>query len=194
MQKLTGRMAAVLAALTLVAPAVMLSGTTASADIEAKKLTDPQILGALDAVNDGFIEESKLVTGSKNADVKKLAETIVKSHEDAKAKQADLAKKQKMTPSEPAEANTIRESTKKNVAQLKKLSGAELDRTYVDLMVSEYKERMDLVDKHIIPAATNKDLKEFITTSVRPTFSDNQKLAGDVAKKLAGPPKPTAAD
>ena len=194
MKKIVRRCAAALAAVTFVAPALFTAAErTATADVLQKKLTDAQVLGVFNAVNDGFIAQSRLLTDSKNSDVKDLAQQIVSDHRDVKQNLQEFAKNHKMTPSEPPQANKIRESTNQSVARLKKLSGADLDRTYVDMMVGEYKDRISLIDQQVLPSISNEDLKEQITSSVRPELVDNQKRAQEVSQKLSGPPKPSAA-
>lgn len=194
MKNIVRRCAAALAAVTFVAPALFTAAErTATADVLQKKLTDAQVLGVFNAVNDGFIAQSRLLTDSKNSDVKDLAQQIVSDHRDVKQNLQEFAKNHKMTPSEPPQANKIRESTNQSVARLKKLSGADLDRTYVDMMVGEYKDRISLIDQQVLPSISNEDLKEQITSSVRPELVDNQKRAQEVSQKLSGPPKPSAA-
>lgn len=198
MKRSIPRCATLLAALTLTIPgAVLVSERAATADQDKdrdkKKMTDAQILGVLNAVNDGFIERSKTETGSKNANVKELAQSIVDDHKEAKSKQADLAKKQNISPTEPKEAKSIRDETTDDVTRLKKLDGADRDKAFVDMMVTEYDDRLQNLDDVVIPSIMDKQLREHITTSVRPMMADNLARARQVSKQLEGPPRPSSA-
>jgi putative membrane protein len=159
---------------------------------EAAPLTDAQIFMVLDAANDKEIEESKVVIPTtKNKDVKAFADMMVKHHGDAKTKGQKLAEKLGVTPATSTDAKKIAEETKTEVDKLKKLAGPDLDKSYVDLMVMDHQTVLDALDKKIIPAAKNADLKKMLESEVRPTVETHLKKAQEIQKKM-GAKQPSA--
>jgi putative membrane protein len=160
---------------------------------EAAPLTDAQIFMVLDAANDKEIEESKVVTPTtKNKDVKSFADMMVKHHGEAKTKGQKLAEKLGVTPATSPDAKKITEETKTEVDKLKKLAGADLDKAYIDLMVTDHQTVLDTIDKKLIPAAKNADLKKMIESDLRPTVETHLKKAQELQKKM-GAKQPSAA-
>ncbi len=167
--------------------------TTGMPAATAEMPSDAQILAILDAANDKEIEESKAILAiTKNKNVKAFAEMMVKHHGEAKKKAAKLASTAGLSPAENADAKKLMEKTQADVARLKGMTGAELDAAYVQLMVDDHKEALDLVDKKLMPAAKNADLKKMIETDLRPTIESHHKQAQELAKKVTPGQPPTA--
>jgi len=57
----------------------------------------------------------------------------------------------------------------KNLANLKKLKGAEFDKAYIDNEVTYHQAVIDAIDKTLVPNAHNAELKALLV-KVRPAF------------------------
>jgi len=72
---------------------------------------------------------------------------------------------------------------KENIANLKKLKGAEFDRAYVDHEVEYHQQVVDAIDKTLLPNAKNAELKDLIT-KVRPAIVAHLEHAKQIQAKL----------
>ena len=66
-----------------------------------------------------------------------------------------------------------------NLANLKRLKGAEFNRAYIDHEVTDHETVIDAIDKTLIPNANNAELKALLEKS-RPAFVEHL----DHAKRL----------
>ncbi|WP_437634944.1 DUF4142 domain-containing protein [Sorangium sp. So ce854] len=168
------------------------TSTTPSAPPEAP-LTDEQIVAVLDAANKKEIDEATLAqTKAKNKDVKAYARMIAQHHTQAKAKQAQLAKKLGITAAESDKSKQLTDETQQAVDQLKALQGADFDQQFVATMVKDHQTTLDLLDRRILQDAKNADLKAMIEKDLRPTIEKHLKDAEALAQKL-GPAGTTGA-
>jgi len=135
----------------------------------ATTLTDQQVLAIVDAANDKEIEESKVVVDTaKNKDVKAFAKMMIDHHEEAKKKQAKLVDKTHLTVADALDAKKLQEETKSAIEKLKKQSGADLERAYIDLMVTDHRAALDLVTNKLLSAVKNGELKTLLADDLKP--------------------------
>jgi len=160
-------------------------GEDAAAAPAAAGPTDPQIAQIVVTANTVDIDAAKWAKAhSKNKDVKEFANTMIKDHtavnKDAKA----LVKKLKVKPEESPTSKALADGGKENVANLKKLKGAELDKAYVDHEVAYHQQVIDAITNTLIPNAKNADLKAMLE-KYAPAFQAHldhaKKLQGDLA-------------
>jgi putative membrane protein len=134
------------------------------ASAKSDPLSDEQILQVTHTANVGEIEQAKLAQSkTKDARVKKLAAMMSKEHTQADAKGMSLSKKDKLTPA-PSPASVALESDAKTAtSSLKSKTGVDFDKDYVDVQVREHQAVLDTLDQKLIPAASNADLKAYLT-------------------------------
>ncbi len=162
-----------------------MSGSAVATNPPAGAPSDEQILKILEASNDKEIEESKAAMDKLvDKDVKAFAKMMTEHHADAKKKQEALIEKTKLKPADAADATKLMDATKIEVEKLSKLSGADLDKAYVELMLSDHKTTLDDLDKKIIPAIKNADLKTAVEKDVRPMVEGHLKQIEGHAKRL----------
>jgi len=150
--------------------------------------TDEQILKILEAANDKEIEESAAAQDKLgDKDAKAFAKMMLEHHADAKKKQDALIKKIKLEPADAPDAKKLKDATKEEVEKLKKLSGADLDKAYVELMWKDHKTTLEDLDKKIIPAIKNAELKTAVEKDVRPMVEGHLKQIEGHAKRLGVP-------
>ncbi len=162
------------------------SAGSAAGSAAAATLTDPQIAAIVVAANQVDIDAGKLAAKkSKNAEVKKFAELMVKDHTAVNKSAVDLVTKLKVTPEETDTSKSLTAGGADNRAKLEKLEGAEFDKAYVDNEVAYHEAVINVLKTQLIPSAQNADLKAALT-GVQPAFDAHLAHAKQVQASLAG--------
>ena len=91
------------------------------------------------------------------------------SHSPSVSQATDLVSRLKVTPEPNPTSESLKEGGDKNLAALRKESGAAFDKAYVDHEVAYHQAVLDAVDHTLIPSAKNPDLKALLV-KVRPAF------------------------
>lgn len=163
----------VLAGLLLVAPAAT-----------AQEVTDAQIASIVVTANQVDIDAGELAAKmSTNAEVKKFAQRMITDHKGVNKSAVDLVTKLKVTPEDNATSKALKDGGEKNLANLKKLKGAEFDKAYMDHEVAYHTQVLEAVDKTLIPGAKNADLKALLV-KVRPAFVAHLEHAKQIQSSL----------
>lgn len=138
--------------------------------------TDPQIAAIVVAANQVDIDAGKVGKKSHNKEVKAFAERMITDHAAVNKQAVALVKKLHVTPEENDTSKSLKEGGKENLANLKKLKGAEFDKAYVDHEVAYHQQVLDAIDKVLIPNAKNAELKALLE-KVRPAIDAHLKHA-----------------
>lgn len=146
--------------------------------------SDPEIANIVVTANTIDIDAGKLAEKkSKNPKVKDFAKEMVKDHTALNHQATQLAKKIKITPKDNATSEGLKTGAKENVANLKKLSGADFDKAYIDHEVEFHQAVLKAIDETLLPNAKNGDLKELLTKA-RPTIEAHLNHAKQVQSTL----------
>lgn len=132
--------------------------------------TDPQIAAIVVTANQVDIDAGKLAeskTGSK--DVKAFAQRMVTDHSGVNQAATDLVHKLGVTPEDNPTSQSLKQGGDANLASLKTLKGGSFDRAYIDHEVVYHENVLAALDKTLIPAAQNGELKALLV-KVRPAF------------------------
>lgn len=130
------------------------------------------------------IEASKLAAEKASSkEVKEFAQTMVRDHTAVNAKATALAKKLGVTPEESATSKSLKSDGDKMLAKLKKMSGAEFDKAYVDNEVSYHEAVIGVIEKTLIPNTKNAELKSLLE-SAGPIFTSHLEHAKHLQKSL----------
>ena len=161
------------------APAVALA--------QGKGPSDPQIAHIVVTANQIDIDAGKIAKSkSKNKEVQAFAQQMITDHGAVNKQAGALAKKLGVKPEDNDTSKSLKKGAQQNVANLKKLSGTQFDKAYVDHEVDYHQQVLDAIDKVLVPSAQNAELKALIE-KVRPAIQahlDHAKhLQGDLAKK-----------
>ncbi len=127
------------------------------------KLTDPEIASVAVVANQvdiGFAGIAK--EKSKNADVIKFAETMVKDHSAVIEQAVALVKKLGVTPKDNAVSKQLLTDAEKTKKMLRNQSAQAFDKAYVDNEVAYHKAVIGAVEGLLIPASSNKELKDLL--------------------------------
>ena len=170
-----------------VATAPEVSAGAPAAAPAAPSVSDGQIASFLSAANQAEIEAGELARKtSKNREVKKLAQMMIKEHTAAEKKAKEVLTRTGVAPEEGEATRSLVDSARGTMEQLKSLKGAEFDRAYVDSQVSMHQQVIDTVDQTMMPGVQNSELRQFMT-EVRPKLEAHLQHAKDLQAKLASP-------
>jgi putative membrane protein len=130
----------------------------------------------------GGMEEVELgqlaSTQAASADVKQFGQRMVTDH--GKANEELKAVAQKSGETIPAELSKKQQSDK---ARLQKLNGAEFDKAYMKMMVSDHKKDIAEFEKEA-KSGKDADVKAFASKTL-PTLKEHLAMAEDVDKRVA---------
>lgn len=146
--------------------------------------TDGQMLSVLTAANTKEIEVAKVVLDrTKDADVKAFAQMMVEHHGEAQKKidaLGDGPGKREPAP----EAKQIEDDTKAAVERFKALTGKELDAGYVDAMVRDHTEVLEMITTRMQPVVANAALKKLLADDLRPTVEKHLERVKEISAKM----------
>lgn len=143
---------------------------SAAAVSAADKPNDAQIAAIVVTANQVDIDAGKLAASkAASPKVKEFGQLMVTDHAGVNKAATDLVTKLGVTPEPNATSESLQAGGDKNLAALRKVSGAEFDRAYVDHEVIYHQAVIDAMDKTLIPSASNSELKALLV-KVRPAF------------------------
>ena len=150
-----------LLAIALVAPALALA---------QGKPSDPQIAHIVVTANQIDIDAGKLAKShTKNKEVQAFAQQMITDHSAVNKQAGGLAKKLGVKPESNDTSKALKKDAEDNMANLKKLKGAQFDKAYIQHEVAYHQQVLDAIDKVLVPSAQNQELKDLIV-KVRPAF------------------------
>ena len=136
----------------------------------AQSPNDAQIASIVVTANQVDIDAGELAKStSANPEVKQFAQLMITDHTGVNKSAVALVTKLKVTPEDNPTSQSLKSGGEQNVANLKKLKGAEFDKAYIDHEVAYHQQVLDAVDKTLIPSAQNAELKALLV-KVRPAF------------------------
>ena len=136
----------------------------------AQSPNDAQIASIVVTANQVDIDAGQLAKStSTNPEVKQFAQLMITDHTGVNKSAVALVTKLKVTPEDNPTSQSLKSGGEQNVANLKKLKGADFDKAYIDHEVAYHQQVLDAVDKTLIPSAQNAELKALLV-KVRPAF------------------------
>jgi putative membrane protein len=146
--------------------------------------TDAEIAAIVVTANQVDIDAGKLAESkASNPDVKAFGHRMATDHADVNKQAVELVTKLKVSPKSNLTSESLKAGGEKNIANLKKLSGAEFDKAYIDHEVAYHQQVLDAVDKTLIPSAKNEELKALLI-KVRPAFVSHTEHAKQIQSTL----------
>jgi len=131
---------------------------------------DPQIAAIVVTANQVDIDAGKLAKSQAHStEVKGFAQRMITDHSGVNKSATELVQKLHVTPEASPTSQSLQKGGEQNLTALKKLSGNEFDRAYVDHEVAYHQSVLDALDKTLIPSAKNEELKALLI-KVRPAF------------------------
>jgi putative membrane protein len=145
---------------------------------------DAQIAHIVVTANQVDIDAGKLAEKKgKSADVKSFGKMMVTDHTGVNKQASALVKKLGVKPEDNPTSESLKKGGQENIANLKKLKGAEFDKAYIDHEVAYHQQVLDAIDKVLVPNAKNEQLKALIV-KVRPAIEAHLQHAQQIQSKL----------
>ncbi|MFT3924079.1 MAG: DUF4142 domain-containing protein [Myxococcales bacterium] len=158
---------------------------------QVQALTDAQIVKVTEVVNSGEIEQAKLARSkSKYPSVKSFAATLVTQHTKAKQDEKSFVAKQRLVPEDSPTATDVGSKVQSTLEALKATDKADFDRLYVDAQVQQYQAALNLIDEHLLPSASDEQLKARLTqtrTLMEGHLSAAKELQSTLVASASGP-------
>ena len=166
------------------AAAAALALSAALAVAGQDKLNDAQIAQIAYTAAQIDIKAAELaLQKSNNKEVRDFAESMVRDHKAVNDQALALVKKLNVPPEENDVSKALAKQADAKEAELKKLKGASFDRAYADNEVAYHKTVDGALEKTLIPDATNPELKDLLTTSLK-IFQGHEQHAEHLAQSL----------
>lgn len=151
---------------------------------DAPKLTDPEIASVAVTANQIDVNYGKIaLKKSKNAAVKKFAQTMINDHTNIIKQAVALAGKLGVTPKDNAVTQSLLDGEKKTAKKLNKLKGKAFDKAYINNEVAYHEAVISAVKNVLIPQTQNAELKALLV-KVSPLLEAHLQMAKDDQKKF----------
>jgi putative membrane protein len=148
------------------------------------KPTDPQIAHIAYTAGQLDIEVAQqALQKSKNKEVRDFATNMESDHKAVNDKALALVKKLNVKPEDNDTSKALTKQAADKRAALAKLSGAAIDKAYIDNEVAYHKTVNGALESTLIPAATNPELKDLLTTGLK-IFQGHEQHAEHVAAEF----------
>jgi putative membrane protein len=127
------------------------------------QITDAEVAHIVKTANDGEIDAAKVaVKKTKNNDVKAFANMMINEHKENQKQAKSIEKKAKIKTKDNDISKELKKTTKENIAEMKKLNGAEFDKAYMTNQVAMHERVLNDLETKLIPAAQNPELKSHL--------------------------------
>ena len=151
---------------------------------DTNQLDDATIVAIFDAANTADMETGELAAKQGHSkEVRDLGAQFTRDHGAVRQQGRDLAKKLGVTPTPPKDDASAKDHAKA-MATLRSKHGADFDRAYLAHEVAYHQAVIDAVNKTLLPAIQNAELKAFVV-KIAPAFQAHLLAAQNLQKKLA---------
>lgn len=169
---------------TFFALALMFSPFAVADQDNKEKLNDGEILRVVITAIQGEIESGTLATKrAMNKQVRAFANHMNKERANLSKEANVLVNKLKKTSEENIIHKDLKADSKKTLDQLRKLSGSEFDKAYMDVEIKQNQELIDLADSTWVPKMKDESVKALLT-KVRPALAANIELAKTIQSSI----------
>jgi putative membrane protein len=146
------------------------STNTAKQPTNSTGLSDANIAAIVVGANKIDISAGKIaLQRSKNSEIRKFAKLMITDHNAVLNSAVKLVTKLGVTPVNNDLVATLAGQSAKHEANLRSLSGAAFDKSYIDHEVAYHKAVIGVIEEQLIPSAKNQELRNALI-SVVPAF------------------------
>ena len=157
---------------------------TATEMLDAAPLTDGQIVALTDAAHAAEVVKGRLaLERAVDARVRMFAQTMIDHHGKARTDQSTLIGTLSLPPSESPRLVELRNDTLDNMRTLQAAPDEIFDKTYVDIEIADQRRFLDSLDRGLIPAVDNLDLRSTLD-NLRPMILGHLNVARDLGQVL----------
>jgi len=164
------------------------AGTNVPAvNASAAVMADANVAAVAHAVNMDEIQTSQVaLQRSQNAQVRQFAQMMVTEHTAADQQMMQMLEAKNVAPQPNAAAHAAMQATRATVANLSQRSGMDFDRAYIMHQVQAHRWTLTSLDQTLIPSTRDPELKEFLTTRVRPAVATHLEAAQRISASMGG--------
>lgn len=131
----------------------------------ARPSSDPHIVGIVATANQGEIDQGNAAaTRATNPDVRAFAQMMVADHTTALGAIRDTSARAGITAADNDTTAALQRTSRETITNLATYSGADFDRQYMQTQVDLHQWLLTALDQHLIPLATNRDLRSLLET------------------------------
>lgn len=150
------------------------------------KLTDPEIASVAVVANQSDIDFAGIAKQkSKNSEVIKVADMMARDHKSVIDQATALVKKLNVTPKDNDMSKKLTSDAEKTKSMLNSKSDKDFDKAYIDNEVTYHKAVIKVVEKDLIPQASNSELKGLLEKAL-PIFKEHLEHVERVQKSMKG--------
>jgi putative membrane protein len=161
------------------------AASTSDAGGGGGQLSDAQIAAIAVTANKVDIEAGQAARKkTKNAQVKKFANDMIRDHGSANKQAAALVKRLGVTPEENETSRAMTQAGKDSLDNLKSMKGKQFDRAYAEHEVAYHQQVLGALDDKLIPNAQNAELKSLLQ-SVREVVAQHLQHASSLVDSLS---------
>jgi len=155
-------------------------GSSGSPRANGAPLTDAQIAGITELVNNAEIQQAELARSkSKDPGVLSFASMMISHHTQAKQRQAALGLSAEPSPLLQA----LSTNGQQTMSTLTAKTGTEFDRAYLKAQADQHQQVLDTIDSKLLPGAKNSQLRSQLQ-SMRSTVQNHLEAARAALKAL----------
>jgi putative membrane protein len=156
------------------------------------ELTDPQIVGIVEAADDIDINYAKLaLSKAKDKQVKDFAQQMITDHSAVQQAVRDLAAKLDVTPADSETDNSLKKQAEQITQKLQGLKGKAFEKAYIDNEVAYHKAVINATKTVLVPSAQNVELKSALQ-GAEPLFEGHLQHAEGLQSAFQGSAKTTS--
>ncbi|MEO5788666.1 MAG: DUF4142 domain-containing protein [Gelidibacter sp.] len=157
--------------------AALFSMPTMAQNKTTPTLTDAEIASVAVTANQIDVDYGKIaLKKSKEAEIRKFAQTMIDDHTSVINQAVALAKKLGVTPKDNAVSKSLMDDAKKTKMTLDSKEGKAFDKAYIDNEVSYHEAVISTVKNVLIPQTQNAELKDLLQ-SVLPILEHHLHMA-----------------
>ena len=125
----------------------LLSGCAAAQRAMPGTLSNANVVAVLDTIDVSEIEAAQLAKQKASSPaVRSFAANLVEQHTESMQKNLQLAKQMRVNPEKPRLASAVESTHQKTMEELRKKSGQDFDRAYIDYQVTMHEQAVKLVE------------------------------------------------
>lgn len=166
---------------------IALCGLTAGCGMAQRAMpgtmSEANVVAVLNTIDASELEAAQLAKQkAQSSEVRNYATRLVDEHTDMMAKNRQVANRINVQPENPALASTIKNTHQEAMEELRKKSGTDFDRSYIDYQVQMHEQAVSLVEK-TADSADNARLKQHLM-SMRPDLQSHLAEAKAIQRQL----------
>jgi putative membrane protein len=163
MNRMTKNFLLLVSVVLLASACATATDTTAAAMPNAVPESD--IAAIVTAANEGEIQQGNAAASrATSADVRAFAQMMVADHTNALNTGRDVFTRNGVTPSENYTSRKLRDNSQLTVTNLATYTGADFDRTYMQVQVDLHQWLLTVLDTILIPSARNAEVRALLQT------------------------------